>query len=293
MSPALASSNFEAVDLFEGEEFGDLRGDTRPVATDQGHVLARLHRALEHAADGQAPEVVRVVEVRDQHLEDFFGIASRFRHGLDDGVEEGNEVLHLLVRGHAGKARPRVGVNHRELELGLGRVEVDEEVVDRVQDFLDARVLAVDLVDDHDGRELLLEGLAQHVAGLGKGAFRSVDQEQDAVDHAERSLDFAAEVRVARGVDDVDLRALVADGRVLRENGDAAFAFEVVRVHDPLGDFLVLPESAGLAQESVHERGLAMIDVGDDGDIAQLSHGGPLQAWSSLEFPRLEWGGAG
>ena len=46
---------------------------------------------------------------------------------------------------------------------------------------------------------------------------------------------------------------------------------DVVRVHDPLGDLLVRGEGAGLAQQLVDQRGLAMVDVGDDGDVADLA----------------------
>jgi hypothetical protein len=49
---------------------------------------------------------------------------------------------------------------------------------------------------------------------------------------------------------------------------------EVVGVHHALGDALVFAEGAGLLQQLVDERGLAMVDVGDDGDVAQVHCGG-------------------
>ena len=278
-------------DFLEGEEFGDLRSHCAAVPAHQGDVFARLHRPFEDAADGEASEIVGVVEVRDEHLQNLVRIAAGLGHGLDDGFEEGFEALHFLVGGEAREAGSRVCVDHGEVELGLVCVQVDEEVVDRIQHFLDARVLAVDLVDDHDGREFLLERLAQDIAGLGERPFRSVDEEEDTVDHAERALDLSAEVGVSGGVADVDLDALVADRRVLGEDGDAALAFEIVRVHDPIGDLLVFPETAGLAKEGVHERRLAMIDVGDDGDVAQLSHWGPWGAVVLSGTPRGYSGG--
>ena len=58
------------------------------------------------------------------------------------------------------------------------------------------------------------------------------------------------------------------DGGVLGENRDAALALELVRVHDPLGDPLVGAEDAALVEQGVDQRRLAMIDVGDDGDVA-------------------------
>ena len=57
---------------------------------------------------------------------------------------------------------------------------------------------------------------------------------------------------------------------VLREDRDALLALEVTRVHDALGDVLVRPERAGLPEHGVDERGLAVVDVRDDGDVPQV-----------------------
>ena len=107
-----------------------------------------------------------------------------------------------------------------------------------------------------------------------------VDEEHDAVDHFEGALDFAAEVGVAGRVDDVDRQAAVPERGVLGEDGDAALAFQVVGVHDPLDDVAALAKSAGLLKELVHQGGLAMVDVGDNGDIAKLFYHGHVPAVS-------------
>jgi hypothetical protein len=99
-------------------------------------------------------------------------------------------------------------------------------------------------------------------------ALDRVDQEQHAVHHRQHALDLAAEVGVAGGIDDVDVRAAVADGAVLGEDGDAALALEVIRVHDPLLHVLVRGEGARLLQQLVDQRGLAVVDVGNDRDVA-------------------------
>ena len=59
-----------------------------------------------------------------------------------------------------GDAVARDGVDDREIELLLGGVEIDEQVVDLVQHFLDARIRPVDLVDHHDRRQPRLQRLA-------------------------------------------------------------------------------------------------------------------------------------
>jgi hypothetical protein len=101
-------------------------------------------------------------------------------------------------------------------------------------------------------------------------AFGGIDENDRAVDHVQDALHLAAEIGVAGGVDDVDAGILPDDRGRLGQDGDAALLFEIVRVHHALGDTLVLAVGAGLFQEFIDERGLAVVDVGDDRDIAQF-----------------------
>ena len=71
-------------------------------------------------------------------------------------------------------------------------------------------------------------------------------------------------------VDDVDLHAAVADRGVLGEDRDALLALEVHRVHDPLVDVLVARNAPVWQQQGVDERRLAVVDVGDDRDVAEV-----------------------
>jgi hypothetical protein len=122
----------------------------------------------------------------------------------------------------------------------------------------------------------VLEGLLEHEAGLGHGPLRRVHEEEHAVRHAEHALDLAAEVGVAGGVDQVDLdrlargRVEVVDGDVLREDRDAALALQGVGVEQGVLGHLAVAEVAALAQQGVHQRRLAVIDVGNDGNIPDV-----------------------
>ena len=176
----------------------------------------------------------------------------------------------VLQRGAAGLG---VAVDDRELDLALVGVEVEEQLVDLVDDLGDAGVGAVDLVDDEDHGQSRLQRLAQHEARLRQRPLGGVDQQQHAVDHRQAALDLAAEVGVAGGVDDVELDVLVAQRGVLGEDRDALLALEVHRVHDAVVDVLALAEGAGLPQHGVDERRLAMVDVGDDRDVADVVAG--------------------
>ena len=269
MSPAAASwmsTRFRPSNAKSLVTFVVLNGAVSSLHDRDG--VADLHAAVEDPADRDAAEVVARVEVGDEQLQRRVGIAARRRHVLDDGVEQRPQILARPVRVERRRADPRVGVEHREVELILGGVEIDEQVVDLVQHFRGARVGPVDLVDDDDRRQPALERLAQHEPRLRQRPFRRVHQQHHAVDHRQRPLDLAAEVGVARRVDDVDQQVVVVDGGVLRQNRDAALALELVAVHRALGDALVRAERAALVQQRVDQRGLAVVDVGDDGDVA-------------------------
>ena len=162
----------------------------------------------------------------------------------------------------------RRGVDHRKIELRFGRAELVEEIEGLVHDPVGPRARPVDLVDDDDGLQSQRERLARDEARLRHRAFDRIDQQQHAVDHRQHALDLAAEIGVARRVDDIDMRALVGDRAVLGEDRDAALALEVVRVHDALDEVLVRGKRAGLAQQLVDQGRFAVVDVGDDCDVA-------------------------
>ena len=148
--------------------------------------------------------------------------------------------------------------------------KVHEQLVDRVEDLARTRVVAVDLVQgDHD-RQATRHRLLQHVAGLRQRALGGIDEEEHRIDHEQRPLDLATEVGVTGRVDDVQPDVGVVDRRLLGEDRDALLALQVARVHDPIHERLVGAERAGLAQHRVHERGLAVIHVRDDRDVAQV-----------------------
>ena len=56
------------------------------------------------------------------------------------------------------------------------------------------------------------------------------------------------------------------------QNGDPPLPLLVVGVHGALDRGLIGSEDAGLGEELVNQGGFAMVDVGDDGDIAK-GHG--------------------
>ncbi len=208
---------------------------------------------------------------------------------LDDRFEQRPEIdphAFLFFRGRAGL---RVRVQHRKVELFFGRVEIDEQVVDLVQHFLRPGVRAIDLVDDDDRREPALERLAQHEPGLRQRTFGRVDQQHHAVDHRQRPLHLAAKIGVAGRIDDVDQDVVVVNGGVFRKDGDPALPLEFVAVHGAFRDAFVGAERPALVEQGIDEGGLAVVDVGDDGDVTS----GRIRDEHPLSIPVGQGGGGG
>ena len=188
-----------------------------PSVRHQATGAALAQRARADAAQRQAPDVRRGVEVGDERLQRHrpgrtsapgCARASRSNSGSQRrAVGQSGAVGRPL---HRRLALARHAVDDREVELVDVGVEVEEQLLDVVDDLGDAGVGAVDLVDHEDHRQLGLERLAQHEAGLRERALGGVDEQQHAVDHRQRPLDLAAEVGVAGRVDDVDRHVAVA-----------------------------------------------------------------------------------
>ena len=103
-------------------------------------------------------------------------------------------------------------------------------------------------------------------------ALRGVHQEERTLARRQRARHLVREVDVPRRVDQVqDIRLaivrLVCQPDRMRLDRDPALALEIHRVED-LGFHLARLERARLFEEAVGQRRLAMIDVGDHGEVA-------------------------
>ena len=153
--------------------------------------------------------------------------------------------------------------------LGLGR-EFQEQILDQAYHFGNPGLGAINLVDYHHGGHVLLQRLAQHVSRLGHGAVHGIHQQQAAVGHVHHPFHLAAEISMARRVDDVDANAVEGNRGIFGQDRDAPLPLQRVGVHDQLTDLLVVAEHFALFQQRINQRCLAVIDVGYDGQIADI-----------------------
>ena len=71
-------------------------------------------------------------------------------------------------------------------------------------------------------------------------------------------------------IDNVNAKIPPADGRILGQYGNSAFPLLVVGVHHPLCVLAATIQRTGLLQEAVDQGRLAMVDMGDDGNVAEI-----------------------
>ena len=69
-------------------------------------------------------------------------------------------------------------------------------------------------------------------------------------------------------INDVNFQAVIQNGRVLGQDRDATLALQIIGVHHALNQCLVGTECATLAEHGIHQRGLTVIHVRDNGNVA-------------------------
>ena len=224
--------------------------------------LARDDLAVDHPDVGHHAAVDVVDGVEDHRASRRVGVALRRRHLTHHVVEQ---VGHALA-GFAGHAQHVVGLAADDVgdlsgvAVGVGGGQVD-------------------LVQHRDDVQVAVQREVKVGQGLRLDALGGVDQQHRALAGLQRARHLVGEVDVARGVDQVQhvigFFATDSPGQphVLRLDGDAALALDVHPVQ-VLGTHRPLVDDAGELQHPVGQRGLAVIDVGDDAEVPNLRRRG-------------------
>ena len=201
-----------------------------------------------HRAD-HAPVLVEV-GVEDQRLERAVGVADRGRSASHHGIEQ-------LPHAFAGLGADMQQIGGRDAQhlldllrpaLGLGRGQID-------------------LVQGGHHLQLVLHGQVAVGQRLGFDALGRVHQQDHRLAGSQGAAHLVAEVHVAGGVDEVDHEALIIEANALELDGDAPLPLQVHGVQI-LGAHLPGVDRPANLQHAVGQRGLAVVDVGDDRGIA-------------------------
>ena len=217
--------------------------------------VARLEAAVDHTDVGDHAAVGVVDGVEDHRAAGSLGVSLRGREGADHMIQQ---VLDTDA-GLAGDAQHVVGVDPDELTdlrcvlLGVGAWQVD-------------------LVQHRDDGEVVLHRQVQVRERLRFDALCGVDQQDRAFTGGERAGHLVGEVDVTGGVDHVQrvVHAIDLPGHAhgLALHGDAALALDVHAI-EVLGAHRAVLDDPGDLQHPIGQRGLAVVDVGDDAEVAE------------------------
>ena len=75
---------------------------------------------------------------------------------------------------------------------------------------------------------------------------------------------------MSRRIYDIDLHIFIKNGSVLGQDRDTALTLDIIGVHDTFLNHLVASENAALAEQLIDQGGLAVINVGDNGHVADV-----------------------
>ena len=192
-------------------------------------------------------------------------------------VKEGTEIRSGLVGVQRGCPGSGIDVDNWEINLSFGGLKVEEKFVSFIHYLGQAGIGTVDLVDNEYDRQSGFQGLPEYEPSLWPWALSCVYQQNDSVDHIQGSFHLATKVGVAGGVHDVDLHVVAMYRCVLGEDGDALLAFQVHGVHDPIGNCFVGSKGTGLPEEGIDEGRLAVVHMGDNGNVSEIETTGHVK----------------
>jgi small subunit ribosomal protein S20 len=218
------------------------------------HLLAVAQLPVDDPDIGDDAAIGVVDRVEDQRAGRTVVAPLRCRHRLDDGVEQ----LGDAVAGLRGDPQH------------LGGVAADDpgDLLGVLVGFGSGQI---DLVEHRDDLEIGLQGQIQVRQGLGLDALGGVHQQHRPLAGLQGALHLVGEVDMSGGVDHIEdvVPPAGAPGHPdrLGLDGDAALALDVHPIQ-VLGAGAALVEHPGQLQHPVGQGGLAVVDMGDDAEVA-------------------------
>ena len=237
----------------------DLVGVIFLARADKLDKVVLLHRSVDNleVCDDAAEGVEYAV--KNQRLQRRVGVALRSGDAVDDGLQNFGDAHARLARGaYHLVARAAKQLHNLVLHLvGLGRVEVA-------------------LVDYGDNLQIVVDGHVEVRDGLRLYALRGVHDEQRALAGGNRARHLVREVDVSRGVDEVERVLLAVVGGVLHLYGVTLDCYSALalqlHVVKHLGLHVLGLDGAGVLEQAVGQRRLAVVDVRYYAEVANMFH---------------------
>ena len=175
-------------------------------------------------SDPHFPFIGILGQGQHEELERGVRVDGRCRNLVENRLQERGDLRPWLLEIEGRHPLDGGGIDDRKVQLFVGGSQMHEEIEGAIDDVIDDRIGAIDFVDDDDGFMSEGQRFAQDERGLRHGAFFGIDEDQHAIHHAECPLHFAAEICVARRVDDVNLHTFIGHAGVFCADRDATLA---------------------------------------------------------------------
>ena len=232
-----------------------------------------MNGARIHTSNTNAAQVVGVIDGDALHSKRSVNINVWSWQAVDNHVKKREHVVVVIIWIKASvtiNARSKDDMLHGELKLLISCAEVHHQIKRIVDNSLWTSAVAVNLVDNHHDRKTCVDSVAQNKASLWHRTLGCVNQQKRTVSHLQNTLYLAAEVSVARGVNNVDFDALVLNRDVLCQNSNSALTLLIIGVQNSLLNLLVLAECIGCLKHLVNHGGFTVVNVGDDSNISDV-----------------------
>ena len=260
--------NLDPLQALETKQLADPATLNTAVIAKQRDWLPRTDRAVVDTANHDATQKIAVVQGGDLKLEGLFRIANGGWDVAKNGLKERLHVFAFCLHVWLGVASHAATKEVGEITLVVVGTEFEEKIQNLVDSDFGIDPGPVNFVNENNGAQTLFQSLLQNEAGLGHGAFVGIHNQKTAIHHAEHPLDFPTEVGVARGINNIDSNPVVINGGILRKNGNSAFALEIIGIEHTSGDSFPFTKDARLVQEGINQGGFAVVNVGNDRNIA-------------------------
>ena len=221
----------------------------------------------------------------EQHHHALVGIVPRVE---DKGFERG---LRVALGGGQAVDHGVDDLIHVETRFGRHAYRVRTVEADALFDFgLDSVGLGagqIDFIEYGHYFMIVIQGQIDVGQSLGLHALGGVHHQQGPVARGQRARNLVVEVHVAGGVDEVEdvlppVFVRVGDAHGLGLDGDAALALQVHLVQILIAGFAVA-DQARVFEDTIGQGGFAVVDVGDNAEIADVIQGShsALRWWLS------------
>ena len=242
------------------------------IARQRFYCFTSAQRACLNAASQNTADERIGTQRGCQHAERLFTLLDLLggRDVINDKLKQRIKVLTVALKAVVTPTVTARSVERWEIKLLVSCVKRSEQIKDFVKRAIRFRIRLINFVQNHDWLEPKRECFRGYKFCLGHRTLCGVHEQNNTVNHRQDPLYLGAEVRVTGGVNDVDAQTVPFNRCRFGENRNAALTLQIVAIHGAFGHCLVLAESTGLFEKFVNKGRFAVVNVGDDRNIAHI-----------------------